>query len=319
MGVHKERHIILVAGSLAYDKILDFPGRFSDHILPDKIHNISVSFMTENLSESFGGTAGNIAYNLALLGEKPVVLSAAGNDFDAYEYWLDSKGVDLTHVRRVKNQPTAFVTVLTDKNDNQITAVYAGAAAEPCAIDDKDIPKANMAIVAPGNVKDMSRFPEVFRKLGIPFIFDPGQQTTILEAEDIKNGIKGAKIVIANDYELSLIMGKTGWREADILEHAEMLVTTFGAEGSEIRTRQEAFKIPPVKASEVKDPTGAGDAYRAGLVVGLLRGWTLPMAGRFASTVAAFAVEGVGPQFHNFSFHEVWGRYTESFGEELPA
>lgn len=314
----KDKHTILVSGSLAFDKILDFPGRFSDHILPDKIHNLSVSFMTENLSESFGGTAGNIAYNLALLGEKPIVLSSAGNDFYPYQYWLESKGVDLTHVRRMPKQPTAFVTVLTDNSDNQITAVYAGAAAEPCNVEDKDIPEADMAIVAPGNVKDMRRFPEYFRKMKIPFIFDPGQQTTVLASEDLRRGMEGAFAVIANDYELSLITGKTGWDEDEILKHAKMLVTTLGAAGSEIRTPEGILEIPAVHAAEVKDPTGAGDAYRAGLIFGILRDWALPIAGRFAATVAVFAVEGVGPQFHNFSFHEVWARYTKHFGEELP-
>jgi adenosine kinase len=315
--VHKEKHTILVAGSLAYDKILDFDGRFADHILPDKVHNLSVSFLTENLSENFGGTAGNIAYNLALLGERPVVLATAGNDFEPYEFSLESKGVDLHLVTRIDKQPTAFATIMTDKGDNQIAAFYPGAAASPCAAKDEDIPEAAFAIIAPGNLEDMRRFPEFARAHNIPFIFDPGQQTAALSSEDIRNGIEGAKAIISNDYELAMLVQKSGWSEEEMLKHAAMVITTLGEEGSRIRTKDETLTIPAAKAHKVMDPTGAGDAYRAGLITGLLNKWPLPVAGRFAAAVAVFAVEGVGPQAHSFSFHEAWGRYTENFGGEL--
>jgi len=310
---------VLVSGSLAYDKIMDYPGRFSDHILPDKIHSLSVSFVTENLSEHFGGTAGNISYSLAMLGEHPSVLAAAGNDFEAYREWLERVGVDLSFVRLIADKPTAFLTIMTDQSDNQITAVYLGAMADPCAIAEKDLPLTAMAIVSPGNAEDMRRLPELYRQKNISFIFDPGQQVTSLAAADLQDGIKGAKALIVNDYELSMVMEKTGWSEEEILKNAELLVVTLGEKGSRIRTERHSFDIPAASVGDVLDPTGAGDAYRAGFIKGLLEDWPLEVAGRFAAVVAAYAIEAHGPQGHHFTAHEVRGRYARAFGKDLPS
>ncbi len=310
---------ILVSGSLAFDKILDFPGRFSDHILPHKIHDLNVSFVTENLSENFGGTAGNIAFNLALLGAAPVILSSAGDDFQTYQYWLETKGADLSLVQILKDVPTAFATIMTDQGDNQITGLYLGAMNYPLPWTDRQIPSAELAIVAAGNTADMRRLLPLYRRRQTPFIFDPGQQLPALAPEDIRNGMTGAKIFISNDYELSLAMEKTGWREKDILNKAEILITTFGEKGSRILTQSEEIKIPAAETSEVKDPTGAGDAYRAGLAFGVLKKWPLLAAGRFASIIAAYAVENVGPQSQDFTLHSARARYAENFGEELPS
>lgn len=310
---------ILVSGSLAFDKILNFPGRFSEHILPDRVHDINLSFSTENLSENFGGTAGNIAYNLALLGEDPVVLATVGNDFDPYRYWLETKGVDLRFVKTVEDMPTAFATIMADRRDNQIAAFYLGATKEPYDLPEEKIPQAELAIVAATGVPDMRRMIALHHKRKTPFIFDPGQQVIELSADDLKNGIMDAALVIANDYEIAVMLKKTGWSEEDVLTHAEMLVTTLAEKGSRIRTRKTSFDIPAAPISQVKDPTGAGDAYRAGFAVGLLRKWPLDVVGRFASVIAAYAVEGVGPQFHEFTFHTARVRYAKSFGQELPS
>ena len=311
---------VLISGSLAFDKILNFNGKFAEHILPEKIHNLNVSFMTENLSENFGGTAGNIAYNLALLDEEPMIVAAAGgSDFGPYRFWLESKGVDLSLVRIVNDKPTAFATIMTDLGDNQITAIYPGALAEPCDLKDEAIPATPIAVVAAGNVADMRRMIALHRSRGVPFVFDPGQQTPALSADDLRNGITGSNLFIVNDYEMQLVVEKTGWNEDQILEATEALVVTFGEKGSRIRTKKHSYDIPAAKVKEVKDPTGAGDAYRAGFVKGLLKGWPVEVIGKFAGVVAAFAIEGVGPQYHRFSFHEVMARYTENFGEELPA
>ena len=310
---------ILISGSLAYDKIMEYPGRFSDHIMPGKVHTLNLSFVTENLREHFGGTAGNIAYGLALLGEKSIVLAAAGKDFESYRGWLEQAGVNLDFVRVVSDKPTTLSNIMTDRADNQIAALFIGTMAYPCEMNEEGIPADAFAVVAPGNIDDMRRLPALYREKKIPFIFDPGQQIPALSADDIRNGITGAKVFIANDYELALVLGKTGWTEEDILERAETLVTTLGEKGSRIRTREKIFDIPPALAKKVVDPTGAGDAYRAGFIKGLLADWPLEVAGRFASVMAVCAIEVYGPQEYRVSFSEARARYKESFGMELPA
>jgi adenosine kinase len=310
---------ILVSGSLAFDKIMTYSGRFSDHVIPDKVHTLSVSFVTDNLSEHFGGTAGNISYNLALLGEHPEILSSAGNDFGPYREWLEHVGVDLSLVRIVPDKPTAFVTVMTDRYDNQISALYIGTMAESCEVDSSKLLPDSLAIVSPGNAEDMRNLPELYRKKGIPFIFDPGQQVPSLSGDDLKKGITGAKVLTLNDYELGLVLEKTGWSEEDILKHAEILVVTLGEKGSRIRTDEKTFDIPPAAVEKVSDPTGAGDAYRAGFIKGLIADWPLEVVGKFASIIAAYAVEVSGPQGHKFTFHEARARYASNFGEELPS
>lgn len=310
---------VLVSGSLAYDKIMTYPGRFSDHILPDKIHTLSVSFVTESLSEHFGGTAGNISYSLGLIGEHPAVLAAVGNDFGPYRDWLERAGVDLDFVRVVADKPTTFLTIMTDQGDNQITAVYIGAMAESCETQAGQLPADAMAIVAPGNVADMRRLPGIYRETSIPFVFDPGQQVPSLSADDLRNGIDGAKALLVNDYELSLIVEKTGWDEMEILKHAEILGVTLADKGSRIRTLEKTFDIPAATPGKVLDPTGAGDAYRAGFIKGLIADWNLDVIGRFAGIVAAYAIEAHGPQGHHFTFHEARVRYAQNFGHELPS
>jgi adenosine kinase len=310
---------ILVSGSLAYDKIMTYPGRFSDHILPDKIHTMSVSFVTENLSEHFGGTAGSISYNLAMLGEHPTILAAAGNDFGPYRDWLEHVGVELELVRIIPDQPTAFATIMTDRSDNQITALYLGTMAESCKVDAEKLPTDSIAIIAPGNADDMRNLPGIYRAKNIPFVFDPGQQVPSLSAGDLRNGIDGAKALIVNDYELSLVIEKTGWDEEEILKHAEILAVTLGENGSRIRTAEKTFEIPVAATDKVLDPTGAGDAYRGGFLKGLIADWPLGVTGRFAAIVAAYAIEAHGPQGHKFTAHEARTRYAENFGEELPS
>lgn len=310
---------ILVSGSLAYDKIMTYSGRFSDHILPDKVHTMSVSFVTDNLSEHFGGTAGNISYNLALLEERPMLLSTAGNDFGPYRDWLEHIGVDMDLVRIIPDKPTAFVTVMTDRYDNQISALYLGTMAESCELDAKKLPQVSMAIVSPGNADDMRNLPKLYREKNIPFIFDPGQQVPALSSDDLKNGITGAKALTVNDYELGLVLEKTGWNEEDVLKRAEILVVTLGEKGSRIRTAEKTFDIQVAKTDKVVDPTGAGDAYRGGLIKGLIADWPLDVVGKFASIIAAYAVEVSGPQGHHFTPHEARARYAGNFGEELPS
>lgn len=312
---------ILVFGSLAYDKIMNFPGYFKDHILPDKIHNLNVCFTIEKLEENFGGTAGNIAYNLALLNEHPTIISSAGNDFKEYKKWLEQTGVDLSKIKIIANDSTAFANIMTDQADNQLSAFYPGAMNNACDIDEIEKSLAEkdgetIAIIAPGYPKDMINLAKFYREHKIPFIFDPGQQITTLGADDLRNGIKGAKVFISNDYELSLVMKKTGWSENEILDNVEILATTLGEQGSKIQTKERCFEIKPAKPESVSDPTGAGDAYRAGFIKGLIEGWSLDVAGRFAGTVSCYAIENYGTQMHSFDLEKVKQRYQDNFEDD---
>lgn len=314
---------IFVSGSLAFDKIMDFPGYFKDHILPDKIHNLNVSFTVEKIKENFGGTAGNISYNLALLGEKPVILSSAGYDFEDYSAWLERHGVDTSKIKLINDERTAFCNIMTDQSDNQLTAFYLGAMKYPCGIEVSDIENGSknedpMAIIAPGCAVDMVVLAKFYKEHRIPYIFDPGQAIPILTKKDLCESINGAKIFISNDYELSLVLNKTGWSEDKILENAGIIVTTLGDKGSVIKKGNENHKIKPAKPKNTSDPTGAGDAYRAGLIKGLIKNWPLKTTGQFAGVVACYTVEKYGTQTHRFTMEEAARRYEENFGEELP-
>ncbi|PIR92929.1 carbohydrate kinase family protein [Candidatus Falkowbacteria bacterium CG10_big_fil_rev_8_21_14_0_10_43_10] len=309
---------ILVSGSLAYDKIMNFPGYFKDNILPERIHSLSVSFLIERLEENFGGTAGNIAYNLACLGEEPVILAAAGNDFENYKEWLEQRGVNTGQIKIIGEERTAFANIVTDQADNQISAFYPGAMKNSCEADPEIAVADALAIIAPGHVGDMITLAKLYREKNVPFIFDPGQQIPTLSAEDLRLGIKGAKVFISNDYELSLTMKKTGWKEEDILKNTEILITTLGEKGSQIKTKDTGYSIPAAKPENISDPTGAGDAYRAGFIKGLVEGWPLEICGRFAGVVACYTVEKYGTQTHQLTFEAARERYAKNFGEELP-
>ena len=306
---------ILVSGSLAYDRILNFNDRFANHIIPDKIHTLSVSFIVDSIKESFGGTAGNIAYSLSLLGENPRIISTAGGDFGNYAVWLKKCGIATDSIAIAAGEQTAFATIMTDLDDNQITAFYPGAMtipyhAAPVA------EGAEIAIVAPGNMSDMRDFAAFYRAQNIPFIYDPGQQITVLSAEDLKNGMEGAVAFISNDYEFSLAAQKTGRSEHSILEHVSMIVTTLGSEGSRITTKEGVTEVGTANPAVV-DPTGAGDAFRAGFLAGLRRKLSPRAAVQLGSTVAAYAIEVKGTQTHTFTKDALAARYRENYHEEI--
>lgn len=308
---------ILVSGSLAYDRIMNYAGLFADSILPDKANSINLSFQVDQLSVEFGGTAGNIAYNLALLGEHPDIIATAGHDFAKYKSHLLLVGVEGTSIRFVENDMTSSAYVFTDREDNQIAAFHAGAGAQPynspVSIDGRAL-----AIVAPGCTEDMATLPQSYRRQNFKYLFDPGQQTTALSPEALKNGISGAYILFASDYELGLIAQKTGWTEDVIMENVPTLVVTFGAQGSRIRTRTSDVKVPAVALlGPVVDPTGAGDAYRAGFIKGMLTGFSFEDCAKLGSVIASYVVEIHGTQNHTFGMDQVKERYQKSYNEEL--
>jgi adenosine kinase len=306
---------IFVSGSLAYDRIMDFPGRFQDHILPEKIHILNVCFMVNGLIERFGGTAGNIAYNLALLGEKPVILATGGKDFSPYEDWLLNLGLPLGGIRPIPQEFTAGAYITTDLGDNQITGFNPGAMKYPSEFRFDGIePRDTLAIVAPGNLEDMLAYTRVYKSKAAPYIFDPGQSIPAWEGPDLLEMARGALAMIVNDYELEMFRKKTGLDEAGILELTATLVVTKGDVGSAILTGQGEETIPVVPAARVADPTGAGDAYRAGLMKGLILGLPWTQAARMGAVLASFAVEQQGTQEHQLELADFWERYAGNFG-----
>lgn len=308
---------ILISGSIAYDSVMDFPDYFKNHILPDKIHNLSVSFQVNGLKINYGGTAGNIAYNLKLLGESPLIIATAGHDFDKYKTWLIKNRINYSGIRIINKELTALAHIITDKADNQITAFYPGSMKYSGGKIKKSWLQDSLAIVAPGYMSDMIEYPKQYRKNNILYIFDPGQQIPVLSKQALRDGIKHAKAFISNDYELSMVSKKTSWSEKKILDKTGMLITTLGAKGSIIKTKDKKYIIPSAKPKNTSDPTGAGDAYRAGFIKGLVENWPLDKVGRLASIVSVYTVETYGTQNHTFSWNDIKKRYKKNFKENL--
>ena len=316
--LHNVSRRIVVSGSLAYDQIMDFPGKFQDHILPGQIHNLNVSFLIGALRRSFGGTAGNIAYNLGLLGLKPLIFGVAGADFLVYEKWLKKNGADLSRVAKVTEANTAAAYIITDEKDNQITAFYPGPNLKNYARQAlSSVARIDLAIIAADDTKRMLAYADFYRQKKIPFIFDPGQQLTALTDLELHRAIKGAKVLIGNDYEIKLISTRLKVTIQVLAKMVEILVITKGSEGSEIYQDDKKIIVPPAKPKNTSDPTGAGDAYRAGLIFGLLSGYNLKTCGQLAGLVAVYTVEAFGTQTHQFLIAELKKRYYENYQEKL--
>jgi adenosine kinase len=306
---------IFVSGSLAFDRIMDFPGRFVDHILPEKIHILNVCFMVNGLTERFGGTAGNIAYNLALLQESPYILATAGRDFGPYREWLEQLGLPLMGIKEIPQEFTAGAYITTDLSDNQITGFNPGAMkyASEYRFDGLD-PAAALAIVAPGSLEDMLAYTRIYKDRGVRYIFDPGQSIPAWSGDDLREMTSGSQALIVNDYELEMFRQKTGIEVPDLLALTPVLITTRGEQGSLLQTNGSSEEIPAVAARQVLDPTGAGDAYRAGLLKGLALGLDWDEAARMGAVLASFSVEQQGTQEHRLEIKEFWDRYAETFG-----
>ena len=302
---------IFVSGSLAYDRIMDFPGRFSDHIMPDKIHNLNVSFNVNSLVERPGGTAGNISYCLVLLGEQPHTLATIGYDYPRYFEWMEKNGVPKSGVKVIDEQPTAGAYITTDMGDNQITGFHPGAMLFTSDFDFSSYkPAESIGILAPGNLDDMINYSRFYKEKGIRYIFDPGQSLPIWTGDGLKECVDGADILIANDYEMGLITNTTGLEMSALGKLAKSIITTKGEEGSVITTGSASVNIPVVKPNQVLDPTGAGDSYRGGLIKGLIEGKELAEAALMGSVCASFAVEVLGTQEYSFTTAEFQQRLS---------
>jgi adenosine kinase len=310
--------MVVCTGSIAYDYILTFKGRFKDHILPDKTHILNLSFLVDDLQKRRGGVAGNYAHNLALLGYPAAVLATAGADAAEYRDWLMARGIDCRGLRLLDGEISATGFTTTDLDDNQLTGYYGGAMWRAGMLGLDDAPAdVEAVIIGPNDPGAMKRLVNECRDRGVPFIFDPAHQLPMMSAEDVMDSTRGAWIVIGNDYELELIEQRTTHDERGLLELAEIVVTTLGRQGSRIALRDRTVSIPAAPPRHESDPTGAGDAYRAGLVAGLLRGLEVEMAGRVASLAATYAVEQVGTIEHAYTPAEFSERFQQSFGTRL--
>ncbi len=306
--------MITVTGSLAFDHIMDFPGNFSDHIMPDKIHQINLSFLVNTLKKQRGGTAGNIAYNLALLKQPVSILGAAGSDFSEYSKFLEDTGVDISRIKIISGASTSSAFIMTDQKDNQITAFYPGAMSKNSTL---SLDKSNFVIISPNDPQAMINFTKQCKDLNIPYMLDPGMQIPRLESEDLKEMLNGATIVIGNDYEISLLKQKISIDGEQLLREVKILITTLGEKGAIIKTKDQTIEITVAKPTSVVDPTGAGDAYRAGFLAGFLKGFDLKTCGQMGSVAACYAVEKYGTTSHSFTTTEFSQRYKQNFGEEL--
>lgn len=306
---------IIVTGSIAYDYLMSFPGSFAEHILPEHMARVSLSFLVDSMEKRRGGCAPNIAYTLALLGERPALMATAGQDFDDYRQWLDRVGVDTRLTKVVDHKFTASFFCSTDQHNNQIASFYTGAMADAKDLSFKALnEKPDLVIISPNDPQAMIQYAQECRELGIRFIYDPGQQVARSSGEELRAGIIGANILICNDYELEVIRQKTGLTEADVLYQSEAVIVTKGEKGSTILTQEHRIDVPAVPEDKIVDPTGVGDAFRGGLLKGLAMQADWETCGRLGSVAATYALECVGGQSHTYSWDQFKLRYEAHFG-----
>lgn len=307
---------VLVTGSIAYDYIMVFPGYFTEHILPEKIEKLSVSFLVDEMTRQRGGVATNIAYNLALLGERPRIMATVGQDFAEYREWLEANGVDTSAIVAIPNDYTASFFVSTDRQQNQIAMFYAGAMAHAHELSfTKHAPgKIDLVVISPNDPRAMVQYVRECKQLGLPYVYDPSQQIIRLNAEELAEGVKGSLMTVVNEYEFEMLKNKTGWSDAQVIAETQALIVTCGEKGSEIHIGGTCERVDPVPERRQADPTGAGDAYRAGLIKGYLKGLSWKTAGQMGSLAATYALEEFGTQGHRYTYSEFITRYQEHFG-----
>jgi adenosine kinase len=308
---------IVITGSIAYDYLMTFPGRFQEHILPDQLAHLSLSFLVDSMLRQRGGVATNIAYNLALLGERPRVMATVGQDFAEYRVWLDAQGVDTSGIKTIADDFTASFFVSTDQENNQIAMFYTGAMAFAHTLTFRELGSApiDLAVISPNDPRAMIQYVAECQALGIPYLYDPSQQIIRLSDQELRAGIHGAWLLMVNDYEFEMIREKTRLAEGDIADQVEVLVITRGEHGSTIYTQGTRVDIPIVPPARLADPTGVGDAYRAGLIKGLALHAPWEVAGRMGAVAAAYVLEEKGSQTHRYTQDEFVTRYRQHFDD----
>jgi adenosine kinase len=307
----------LVCGSIAYDTVMVFPGRFREHILPDRIHMLNVAFLVPSMKRNFGGCAGNIAYNLGLLGVQGAPMATVGHDFEPYQRWMQSSGVSLDYVRVLDDEYTAQAFITTDLDDNQITAFHPGAMSRSHLNEVPADGRVTLGIVAPDGREGMVAHAAQFAAAGIPWLFDPGQGLPMFAGPDLLDFIDKATWVAVNDYEGQMLEERTGLGLEAIAKRVQALIVTKGSQGSVIYANATETRIPVATAEAVADPTGCGDAYRAGLLYGLQNRLDWETTGRVASLMGALKIAHAGTQSHRFTFDEFRARFRDAFGRDL--
>jgi adenosine kinase len=308
---------IIITGSIAYDYIMRFPGRFTDHFIHDHLHQVSLSFLVDDMTKHWGGVAANIAYNTALLGMKPKLMGTVGRDFPDYRKWLEDVGVDCSTVRQIDEVFTASFFVNTDLENNQIASFYTGAMAyaRNYTLADVHDDKPDMVVISPNDPVAMMKLADECRQRDIRFVYDPSQQVPRLSGEELAQSMKGAYAMIVNAYEAEIICNKTGYTIDDLRKNIEILVITQGKHGSHVYLNGDLIFIPVFPVSTIKDPTGAGDAYRGGFLRGLAAGWPLKLAGEVGALCAAYVLEQVGTQNHRYTIPEFIARFRTHFDD----
>ncbi|WKZ37922.1 MAG: carbohydrate kinase family protein [Anaerolineales bacterium] len=307
---------ILLTGSVAYDYLMTFPGQFKEQILPERLASISLSFLVDSMSKQRGGIAPNIAYTMALLGQKPRVMATVGEDFGDYRAWLDSKGVDTSLMQVVPGVFTASFFATTDTDSAQIASFYPGAMAHSASQSLKELDqKPDLVIVSPSAPDAMMKFPAECRELGIKYLYDPSQQVLRLEGHELARDMEGAYFLFCNDYEFGLISKKTGWDMGQILKHVKVLVITRGKDGADLYTDNTEVHIPTVPEEEIVDPTGVGDAFRGGFLAGYAHGFDWKLCGEIGSLSAVYCLEQRGTQNHSYTKDEFVQRFRRHFDD----
>ena len=309
---------VVVTGSIAYDYLMTFPGRFVEHILPDQLDNISLSFLVDEMRRQRGGCAANIAYNLALLGEHPRLMGTVGQDFGEYRAWLEEHGVDTSLTRDELDLFTASFFVNTDQDGNQIASFYTGAMARAreLSIHDLDAGQVDLVTISPNDPEAMVKYPAECQELGISYLYDPSQQIIRLSGEDLRAGLEGCDLLIVNEYEFGMLQEKTGQSAESIRSApARACVVTLGAEGTRIWANGDIYDVPIVPPERMDDPTGVGDAFRAGFIKGLALNLSWDLAGKMGALAATYTLEQPGPQSHHYTPAEFVARFREHFDD----
>jgi adenosine kinase len=305
---------IVVTGSIAFDYLMSFPGLFTEHFLPEHMGRVSLSFLVDTMDKRRGGCAPNIAYTLALLGERPLLMATAGEDFAEYRAWLEAAGIDTSLTPQMAGKFCASFFCSTDQANNQIASFYTGAMANAAELSFRTAGDVRLTIISPNDPSAMTQYAEECRTLEIPFIFDPGQQCARMSGEALLDGLKGAAVLIVNDYELELLKQKTGIDEEALIAHTGTLVVTKGEYGSSLMTARDRIDVAAVAPRAIVDPTGVGDAFRGGLMKGMVAGLDLRTSGQLGSVAAAYALEHLGGTSHSYTMEEFAARYEDHFG-----
>ena len=307
---------VLITGSIAYDYIMQFPGFFQDHILPDKIANLSVSFLVDSMKKQRGGVATNIAYNLALLGERPRIMATVGQDFTDYRKWLEANNVDTSAIIEIADDFTASFFVSTDGKQNQIAMFYTGAMAHAHTLSFKQHApgKIDLVVISPNDPRAMTQYVRECKESKLPYIYDPSQQIIRLNGEELADGVRGSTMTIVNEYEFEMLKNKTGWSDAQVIAQTQTLIVTLGEKGSRIHVDGKSLVVPIVPAHRQADPTGVGDAYRAGIIKGYLKKLPWETIGKIGSLAATYVLEEYGTQNHRYTLNEFGERYKQAFG-----